>query len=140
MCVYMNVYVYLSALRWAGDLSRVCPAFHSMTAGIGSSFPPRPGKISGLDDLLPFFQLQITSRKLCQHLFYVMRLGCGCIGEKTSQRSLVAGLQCLKGVTEDFLDFVWTQVFTQSDGLCDFLSSLGIGRWLCQPKCVQCLV
>ncbi|KAL6459840.1 hypothetical protein MHYP_G00315990 [Metynnis hypsauchen] len=33
------VYVCLSALQWTGDLSRVYPAFHPMTAGIGSSTP-----------------------------------------------------------------------------------------------------
>uniref|UniRef100_A0AAR2L8C7 Glutamate receptor n=1 Tax=Pygocentrus nattereri TaxID=42514 RepID=A0AAR2L8C7_PYGNA len=32
----------LSALRWTGVLSRVYPAFRPMTAGIGSSTPPRP--------------------------------------------------------------------------------------------------
>uniref|UniRef100_A0A3B4C9D3 Galectin n=1 Tax=Pygocentrus nattereri TaxID=42514 RepID=A0A3B4C9D3_PYGNA len=31
--------VCLSALRWTGDLSRVCPAFHPKTAGIGSKVP-----------------------------------------------------------------------------------------------------
>uniref|UniRef100_A0A3B4D1Z3 Uncharacterized protein n=1 Tax=Pygocentrus nattereri TaxID=42514 RepID=A0A3B4D1Z3_PYGNA len=31
--------------------SQVCPAFRPMTAGVGSSSPPRPRRRSGLDDV-----------------------------------------------------------------------------------------
>ena len=41
----VNVYVCLSAPRWTGDLSRLYPAFCSMTAGIGSSSPQKDKRL-----------------------------------------------------------------------------------------------
>ncbi len=40
----------MSALRQTGDLSRMYPAARPMTAGIGSSTPRDPLRISGIED------------------------------------------------------------------------------------------
>ncbi len=45
-----DVYIQQVALRQTGDLSRVYPAARPMTAGIGSSTPRDPLRISGIED------------------------------------------------------------------------------------------